>query len=109
MVSVHVSRLESSGAGGEGETGDEERDDEGINKSVLLEEPAESLVSSHPEDVGPVGEHIESPAQPADHSHQNEDDDLLGIVGELHGEAGGEVRHDGFLVVKPDAEHGEGC
>ena len=89
MVSVHVSRLKSSGAGGEGETGDEEGDDEGINKSVLLEEPAESLVSSHPEDVGPVGEHVESPAQAADDSDQDEDDDLLRIVGKLHGEPGG--------------------
>ena len=108
MVSVHVSRLESSGAGGEGETGDEEGDDEGINKSVLLEEPAESLVSSHPEDVGPVGEHVESPAQAADDSDQDEDYDLLRIVGKLHGEPGGEVRHNGLLVIEPDAQHGEG-
>ena len=102
MVSVHVSRLESSGAGGEGETGDEEGDDEGINKSVLLQKSAQSLVPSHPEYVGPVGEDIESPAQTADHSDQDEDDDLLGVVGELHGEAGGEVGHDGLRLIKPN-------
>ena len=37
-----------------------------------------------------------------------EDHDLyLGIVGELHGEAGGEVGHDGVGLIEPDAQHRE--
>ena len=51
MVSVHVSRLESSRPRGESEAGDEGGDDEGINKSVLLQKTAQPLVSSHPEDL----------------------------------------------------------
>ena len=31
----------------------------------------------------------------------------LGIIWELHGEAGGEVRHDGVGLIKPDAQHRE--
>ena len=108
VVSVHVRRLECSRTRGEGEAGDEEGDDEGIDKSVLLEKPAQPLVSPHPEDVGPVGEHVQSPTQPADDTDEDEDDDLLGVVGELHGEPGGEVGHDCLLVVKPDTEHGKG-
>ena len=35
MMSVHVRRLEGPGPGGEGEAGDEERDDEGIDEPVV--------------------------------------------------------------------------
>ena len=31
----------------------------------------------------------------------------LGIIWELHGEAGGEVGHDGVGLIKPDAQHRE--
>ena len=56
-----------------------------------------------------MGEHVEGPTEATHDAHQDEDHDLLWIVRKLHRETCREMWDDRLLVIKPDAQHGEGC
>ncbi len=52
--------LEHAGTRRKGESRDEEGDEEGVDKPVLLEKAGQLFVAAHPEDIAPVQVHVQS-------------------------------------------------
>ena len=93
--------------GREHDGADGERDEEGVDKAVLLQEPVQPLVAAHPQHVAPVQVDVERAAHPAEDADEGEDEQLHGVEGEGHLEGGHEHGHDGLLLLREDGEQAE--